>query len=422
LQLERLQMEEKKIKILCINDHILASSGVALQVRYVVEHLLKTGRYQVINMGGAVKHADYRPQKLEEYGDDLIIYPVDGYGTPDTVRQIMDRHKPDILMFTTDPRFFEWLWEIEDEIRAKIPMVYYHVWDNYPYPRFNRKFYMSNDMIVTISKLTDDIVRNVAPEVETTYLPHSVNMDLFKDQGEIARKFKEQNFGDKTLFFWNSRNARRKLSGSVIWWFSEFLQQVGEENACLLMHTDPKDPNGQDLEAIIQELNLVNGQIKFSTNRADTAQMTMMYSAADATICVSDAEGFGLSCMESLACETPVIANMTGGLQEQIYDGENFFGIPIYPVSKVVIGSQNVPYIYEDRISKEDFLESLHKIHNMTTEQKKRLGSLGRQHLLKNYNPEKLLPKWDRIFTELYQTKGSWESRKHQRWVLKEVA
>ena len=31
----------------------------------------------------------------------------------------------------------------------------------------------------------------------------------------------------KFIFFWNNRNARRKQSGSVIWWFNEFLKEDG---------------------------------------------------------------------------------------------------------------------------------------------------------------------------------------------------
>ena len=80
----------------------------------------------------------------------------------------------------TDPRFYEWLWDIEDEIRNKVPMVYHHVWDNYPYPKFNTKFYKSNDVIATISKLTDDIVRTLAPEGKCEYIPHSVDIEVFK--------------------------------------------------------------------------------------------------------------------------------------------------------------------------------------------------------------------------------------------------
>ena len=56
-----------------------------------------------------------------------------------------------------------------------LPMVYYHVWDNYPYPTFNKKFYESNDFIATISKVTDDIVKTVAPNVKSQYIPHAVD-------------------------------------------------------------------------------------------------------------------------------------------------------------------------------------------------------------------------------------------------------
>lgn len=415
-------MTTKKIKIMTISDHPLSPSGVGTQTKYMIDYLHKTGRYEFICLGGAMKHADYRPQKVDLYGDDVIIYPVDGYGTQEFVRTVMKQHKPDILWFMTDPRFYDWLWDMDDEIRSKIPMVYHHVWDNYPYPKFNRPAYLSNDVIVTISKVTDDIVRTVAPEVRCEYLPHSVDMNVFsKNEDPRIAKFKKEKFGDKTLFFWNSRNARRKMSGSVIWWFAEFLEQVGKENACLLMHTDPKDFNGQDLEAIISELGLVNGEVRFSTARSTPQELAVLYNVADATICVSDAEGFGLSCLESLACETPVIVNMTGGLQEQVTDGKEQFGIGIKPASKAVIGSQQVPYIYEDRISKEDFLIALNALHSLTPDERAKYGRKGREHLLKNYNPEILLKKWDDLFTELNNTQGSWETRVYKKWTLTSI-
>ena len=149
----------EKIKILTISDMPLSPSGVGTQTKYVIESLLKTGKFQVVSLGGAIKHPKYEPIKTEEWGDDWIMYPVDGFGTPDVVRSIMRNHRPDLLWFMIDPRFFGWLWEIEDEIRSQIPMVYYHVWDNFPAPHFNAKFYNSNDVICTISKVTDAIVR-----------------------------------------------------------------------------------------------------------------------------------------------------------------------------------------------------------------------------------------------------------------------
>ena len=255
----------EKIKIFTIGDHPLSPSGVGTQTKYVIEGMLKTGKYQFISFGGAVKHAEHKPQKTEEWGEDWIIWPVDGYGNPDMVRALIYQQKPDILWFMTDPRFYGWLWSIENEIRAHMPMVYYHVWDNYPYPQFNRPFYLSNDHVACISKVTHDIVQTVAPEVSSSYIPHAVDDEIFKPAGmEMSAKLKaERGLKGKFVCFWNNRNARRKQSGTLIWWFKEFLDRVGHDKATLIMHTDVKDQHGQDLEAIIQELGLINGEVLF---------------------------------------------------------------------------------------------------------------------------------------------------------------
>ena len=102
-------MTDEKIKILTISDHPLSPSGVANQTKYMIEALLKTGRYQVISLGGAIKHNDYNPQKSADYGEDWVIYPVDGYGDADKIRSVIRTQKPDLLWFMTDPRFYEWL-------------------------------------------------------------------------------------------------------------------------------------------------------------------------------------------------------------------------------------------------------------------------------------------------------------------------
>jgi glycosyltransferase involved in cell wall biosynthesis len=404
-------MSDKKIKILTISDHPRSPSGVGTQTNYILESLMKTGKYKIISLGGAIKHADNRPIKFNEYGDDYVIFPVEGYGNPDLIRSLLMREKPDILWFMTDPRFYTWLWSIEQEIRANVPMMYYHVWDNYPYPNYNRPFYLSNDKIVSISKVTSDIVRTVAPEVEEEYLPHAVDPQFYKPLD--FEDYKNIYNPNKTLFFWTNRNARRKMSGSVVWWFKEFLDIVGHDKACLLMHTDPRDPNGQDLIAIAEELGLTPNNFILSPAKIHPNEMAKFYNAADCTINISDAEGFGLSCLESLSCGTPVIVNKTGGLREQVTDGVEEFGVGIEPSSKAVIGSLDTPWIYEDRVSNKDVVEAMLKIHNMTREQRKALGEKGRQHVLKNYNFDNFCNRWDKIFTEFHEKHGSWETRKN---------
>ena len=148
----------------------------------------------------------------------------------------------------------------------------------------------------------------------------------------------------------------------LIWWFKEFLDEVGHDKATLLMHTDARDPHGQDLPHIIEQLGIADGQVLLSTDKVSAPRILGgMYNAADFTINISDAEGFGLATLESLACGTPIIVNMTGGLQEQVTDGENWFGFGLQPASKAIIGSLQVPYIYEDRISQKDFTDALKK-------------------------------------------------------------
>ena len=419
-------MTEKKTTILVLSDHPLSPSGVGTQTKYMIEAMLKTGKYRFICLGGAMKHRDYKPVQVEPWMEDWLIFPVDGYGTQEMIRSLLVNQKPDILWFMTDPRFYGWLWEIENEIRASVPMIYYHVWDNYPYPQFNRPWYLSNDMVVTISKVTSDIVRNVAPEVEERYLPHAVNTDIFcRKPDEIIQAFKEEtlpNFDGKLLFFWNNRNARRKQSGSLIFWFKEYLDKVGHDKASLIMHTEPRDPHGQDLAAIIRYLGLTSGQVMLSREKLPPEHLALLYNAADCTINISDAEGFGLATFESLACETPIIVNMTGGLQEQVTDGTSWFGFGIEPSSKAVIGSQEIPYIYEDRISSEDFVDALIKFTNLKEEERKTLGSRGRAHVMKNYSMESFAEKWDEIFTDAVNNWGSWENRKNYKsWELKEV-
>lgn len=441
----------KKIKILTISDHPLSPSGVGTQTKYVIVELLKTGRYEFISLGGAIKHENYQPVQIDEFKDSWTIFPVDGYGDPDTIRSILRTQKPDILWFMTDPRFYGWLWQTENEIRSLVPMVYYHVWDNYPYPKFNKVWYDSTDVVATISKLTSDIVQTVSPGVLERYIPHAVP-DIFKKAeanqvSDVRRQLGIED--DRFLVFWNNRNARRKQSGSLVFWYKEFMDKLKKKNknakTTLLMHTEVNDPNGQDLYAIAEKLGLnVEDDKEFmvSSEKLSIENLSIIYSAADVTISVSDAEGFGLATFESLACETPIIATMTGGLQEQvtnvkkisdkIVDRRNAknagkaveyeHGIGLEPSSRSVIGSQEVPYIYEDRLCKEQVVEALTKMYEYGPEKRAEIGTVGREHVLKNYNFKDFSESWDQLLTETHEKFGSWETRKgYKSWELRKV-
>ena len=110
---------------------------------------------------------------------------------------------------------------------------------------------------------------------------------------------------------------------------------------------------------------------------------------------------------------------MTGGLQEQVTDGEQWFGIGIEPASKSVIGSQDVPWIHEDRVSKEDFVNALEEMYRKSPEERTALGKKGREHVMKNYNFATFNDTWVNLMLNVHEKHGSWDSRKeHKTWEM----
>ena len=92
--------------------------------------------------------------------DDFIIKPIDGFGNANLLRTVLLKEQPDALIIFSDPRFFTWLFEIEDEVRSVCPILWWHVWDNLPYPEFNEWMYDSVDAINCHSYLTYEMCKD----------------------------------------------------------------------------------------------------------------------------------------------------------------------------------------------------------------------------------------------------------------------
>lgn len=417
-------MAEKK-KILLISDHPLLPSGVGSQAKYLIEGLLATGKYKFVCLGGAIKHPNYNPQKVEpaKYNDDWLIYPVDGYGDKKIVRQMLMQERPDAMFIFTDPRFFVWCWEMEDEIHSYCPLVYWHVWDNDPTPKFNRFFYESTDFIAPLSLKTYGLLQDLDyPRMR--YIPHSLPPDLFKPLPDAeVQKYKHDRYGPhadkKFILFWNNRNARRKQTGDVVATFAAFAERVGRDNVALMMHTAPKDPEGQDLLAVADCYKIDKNMI-ISQERLPSEEINRFLNVADCTINIASNEGFGLGTLESLFAGTPIIAHMTGGLQFQLGDWweeikdfrhqekltaiakskwqhkvGQWFGVPVFPGTRSCTGSQPVPYIYDDKVRHEDVVEALVKLYDMGRAGRKELGLKGREWALRHFTPDKMIGPWD---------------------------
>jgi hypothetical protein len=154
----------KKKKILLLSDDLRMHSGVATMSRELVTGTLH--HYDWVQMAGAIKHPEQgkvvdmcdASNRLTGLKDCYLkLYPVDGYGNEEILFNVMAVEKPDAILHFTDPRFWTWLYLIEHQLRSKIPLTYLDIWDDLPYPMWNKPFYKSCDALFAISKQTDNI-------------------------------------------------------------------------------------------------------------------------------------------------------------------------------------------------------------------------------------------------------------------------
>ena len=413
-----------KKKILMLSDHALSTSGVGCQSRFLIDGLIKKGNWSVRQFGAAIKHTNYDVVKLN---DDFIIKPVDGFGSPELLRQTLAIEKPDVLLLFTDPRFFIWVWEMEDEIHQICPIAYWHVWDNLPAPKFNQVLYDSTDLINCHSHLTYEFVNKMCPG-KTNFIPHALPPELYKpiENKEELKNIKQQVLGenrrDQFVLFWVNRNAKRKRPNDVLWAWQLFMQKInekyGKSDACLLMHTQPDDQEGPNLYATA-EMSGVSDSVVFSPERIDFGKMNILHNVSDACINISYAEGFGLATLESMQCGKPIIALKTGGLTRQVVDHrdgtENGVALPVEMQS--MVGSQSVPYIFEDYCSAETIANAIMKLYEMSPEERDILGKKARDYVMSEFSLQNTVDAWDKTLTDLTD---NWTAS-HSNWKITEL-
>jgi len=421
-----------KKKILLLSDDLRMASGIANVSKQLV--LGTVDKYDWVQLGAAIKHPE--SGKVMDLSEDIRnrtgvndasvkIYPFDGYGNPDAIRQLLMMEKPDAILHFTDPRYWIWLYEMAHEIRQSVPLFFYHIWDDLPDPKYNRDYYESCDWLGCISKQTYGIVKRVGAwdkeahwnklqDWQVSYVPHGINSEDYKPV-EVPEDFKKSIFGDKEydfVLYWSNRNIRRKQPMDAMLAFDEFRQTLTpeqQEKVCMVMHTSPVDENGTDLPKFIEHC-IPDSNIIFASNRYTEVELNYLYNLADVTINIASNEGFGLATAESVMAGTPIIVNVTGGLQDQcgfrekgsgkLIVADDYVEIgslhdrykkptlvwgdwvkPIWPVRSTT-GSVPTPYIFDDRIDFIDVAPLIKDWYNMGREERKAAGLKGRKHFL----------------------------------------
>jgi hypothetical protein len=436
----------KKKKILLLADDFRLPSGIGTVSKEIVYSTVK--EFDWVQLGAALQHpehgkgVDLSQQIAHETGVEdasVKLIPWSGYGDRNVLFALINQEQPDAIFHFTDPRYWTWLYALEHEIKTTygIPLIYYSIWDDLPYPMWNAPFYGSCDLIMGISKQSDNIHREVLKQngfgavdydkddaiplslkwndVITGYVPHGLNHNKFKplDSNDDAYKkmydqFKKQN-GIEFMVFWNNRNIRRKQPGDLILAFKTFVDALPEESRSkvgLVMHTQPVDENGTDLLAVRDTL-APDCKIIFSEQKLTPEDLNALYNVADVVVNIGSNEGWGLSSTESMLSCTPIINNVTGGLQDQCgfedengewirFDGEfstnhmgryKLHGIwakPVFPSNRSLQGSPATPYIFDDRVRYEDVADAIRYWYDTPETLREQMGQSGREWALQN--------------------------------------
>ena len=415
------QKDRKKILFLC--DDIRMHSGVATMAREIV--VGTAHRYNWVNVGAAINHPevgkrmDLSADTNKHTGIDdssVILYPQNGYGTPELLRYMLQAEKPDAIFFFTDPRYYEWLFNIEHELRQRLPLIYLNIWDDLPAPLYNKSYYNSCNTLLGISKQTKNINELVlgedAKDKLIKYVPHGINQNTFfpitpeYDKFPQFTEFKQTILGGKNfefLVFFNSRNIQRKHPADTMLAFKIFCDKIGPEKAkrcALVMKTEIVSQHGTDLKAVKEAICPDYVNVFFSTEKLTPAQMNLLYNIADVNMLISSNEGWGLANTEALITGTMNISTVTGGMQDQMrfvddkgewftpspdipsnhrgtYKKHGEWVEPVFPSNISMMGSPLTPYIFDDRVQPEDAAEALLNVYNLGKEERDRRGMEG---------------------------------------------
>jgi glycosyltransferase involved in cell wall biosynthesis len=195
--------------------------------------------------------------------------------------------------------------------------------------------------------------------------------------------------------------------------------EEGHRKAMLILHTDPMDVEGPNLLASAEMLG-ISQNVMFSTQKVDFNDMNALYNVTDFTINISKAEGFGLATLSTMMVGKPIIAVKTGGLTRQVVDHrdgtEN--GVAVEPASRTMVGSQMVPYIYDDHVNYRDVAEAYWKLYKMTPEERSALGEKAKAYCDFEFDYDNMIKAWDESLDKCIT---EWKTNKPKQWTCEQL-
>lgn len=318
------------MKVLFCGDSPTSDTGFARCTRAVADELNNRGHVPVIlglnYWGDPYEHDRYKIYPCRHPYDGGL----DAYGVT-RLPFILQKERPDVIVILNDPwNVPAYLKELDDYWRDDIPRVPVVGWlavDGKNQSRADR-----------LNKLDQLVVWTSFAGNELTYggfnrgwyiVPLGVDHGTFRphDKATARKLVAPRNTMDDFIIGVVGRNQLRKRLDLTISYFNEFVRRYNVQNAYLYLHAAPTGDNGVNIPALVNYYGL-NGKVLLSSPRADHGEseetMAMIYNAFDVYLTTTQGEGWGLPCLEAMACGVPCIVpdwSALGSMGGWITDG-----------------------------------------------------------------------------------------------------
>lgn len=312
--------------------------------------------------------------------NDIMQYPVinHAYGSDAMVLHAND-FKADVVFSLQD----SWVLHPNDlqQVNRYIPILPV---DHDPIPKAVLEKMRFAYKIVSLSKFAKKQLSNNG--YYSTYIPHTVNVDLFKPVDKKERK-KAAGMPEDAFIFGmvsaNKDNPPRKSFQEVLDAFKIFLQKV--PNSFLYIHTNPNFPGGFPVSEYAEFIGIKDRvlfpdsyQMNFNIGKPE---MALIYNTFDCLLSPSVSEGFGVPIIEAMSCGVPVITTDFTAMSEHIDQGVNGYKVKVAYKRFSGMGS----YIGIPDVN--DLTDKMLKIYS---DDREKMGKKARQFVEYNYSTQKI--------------------------------
>ncbi len=300
-----------------------ACSGYGTQTAIWTQELQRLGHEVVIStywgiQGGAT-----------QWNGMTILPGFGGNYCSASLHQHAKAYNPDLVITLGD------VWVMNADLLRELPVAHWLPGDCRPMSLADRNVIeASGAQLIAMSEFGRD--RFIRAGFNPVYVPHSVDPDVFKPLPNREELRKAAGLSeDQFVIGINQANndAIRKALPEQMLAFAKFAET--HPGAMLTLHTGVHQEGGQDLEAVAENLGIIDlvrvvDQYRYTAGMISASDLNEWYNVIDVLSATTYAEGFGLPIMEAQAAGTPVITTDASSMAELNPYGVKVGGQPFW--------------------------------------------------------------------------------------------